>query len=90
MDPLADRIPKQRAKSNEDLRERARIYGGIAADERALRLQLIGALKMREASSGRKKKFYDEQAAEIRAKIEELNKIELKDPSLLERLNPFD
>ncbi|PHR91040.1 MAG: hypothetical protein COA69_13385 [Robiginitomaculum sp.] len=60
------------AKKNRNLLARAQYYGELAAEERSLRLQLIGALKMREASSGRLKALYDKQAEDIRAKIKEL------------------
>lgn len=78
------------ATKNKDLKDRATYYGRLAAEERSLRLQLIGALKMRDLSSGRKRDFFEEQAAEIRAKIEELNKIEAKSGGFLSRINPFD
>ncbi|PHR93217.1 MAG: hypothetical protein COA69_04510 [Robiginitomaculum sp.] len=66
------------ATKNRNLLARAQYYGELAADERSLRLQLIGALKMREASSGRLKALYDKQAEDIRAKIKVLQQEEEK------------
>lgn len=88
VDPV--RVFQKPAVANKDLKERATYYGRLAVEERSLRLQLIGALKMRDASSGRKREFFEEQAAEIRAKIEEFNKIEAKPEGFFARLNPFD
>jgi len=78
------------AKKNRDLLDRVQAYGETAARERSLRLQLIGAVKMRELSSGRKAKEYEKIEAKIRAEIKNLESIELKRGGFFSRLNPFD
>lgn len=79
------------AKKNPDLLERYQKAGEYAAQERSLRLQLIGAIKMREASSGRKKAEYDVIADDIRLKIKELNEVEARrGQGFFSRINPFN
>lgn len=45
---------------------------------------------MRDASSGRLRAFYEEQAQALRDEIEKANEIEAKPGGFLSSINPFD